>query len=67
MAVAVKKYQIGGNVVVMVAVPVVNFELVFCHEAKSARHGVKSCSLIQGKASGVARFGKTARRYNIGN
>jgi hypothetical protein len=33
MAVTVKKYQIGGNVVVVVAGLVVNFELVFCHEA----------------------------------
>ena len=60
VTVAVKKYQIGGNVVVMVAVPVVNFELVFCHETKSAKHGVKPCFLIQGKASGVAWCGKAA-------
>jgi len=33
VTVAVKKYQIGGSVLVMVAIPVVNFELVFCHEA----------------------------------
>ena len=33
MAVTVKKYQIGGGVLVMVAIPVVNFEFVFCHEA----------------------------------
>ena len=33
VTVTVKKYQIGRNVVVVFAVPVVNFELVFCHEA----------------------------------
>ena len=33
MAVTMQQHQIGGQVVVVVAVPVVNFELVFCHEA----------------------------------
>jgi len=48
MAVTVEKYQIGGNVVVVVAVPVVNFELVFCHETKSAEHTAARLSFQQG-------------------
>ena len=32
VAVTVKQYQIGGGVVVMVAVPMMDFEQVFCHE-----------------------------------
>ena len=32
MAVTMQQYQIGGSVIVMVAIPVMNFEVVFCHE-----------------------------------
>ena len=37
VTVTVQQHQIGGQVVVVVAVPVVNFEQVFCHEVQSAK------------------------------
>ncbi len=39
VAVTVKQYQIGGGIVVMVAVPMMDFEQVFCHEALRQAQG----------------------------
>lgn len=39
MAVTVQQRQVGGDVVVMVAVSMVNFEQVFCHETLRLRSG----------------------------
>ena len=36
MTVIMKQDQISGRVVVVVTVPVMNFDVVFCHEVQSA-------------------------------
>ena len=48
MTVTVEQYLIGRGVVVVVAIPVVDFEVVFCHEAESAEHAATLLSLQQG-------------------